>query len=744
MNTSQLVFQLRAVRAERDVASHLCINQWINDAVSVGDSVAERLDCSPPTKMDRVQVPAGFKSLPKFLNSNTNSISDGGERQAETDRRRHRVFERAKILGDEKLYKRLSRTDSAPALLYSYVRLIQADAPLNARAREAGFPCAKIRGASQPGIEAGSHTLEAGSLTTSPPRPRNAATASMLASHQGEPESIPGQANTGFSHVVIVPDDAAGLRVFPAISRFPRPFILALRLATFDSRLKDEIRARNKPRIRTSMHKNPSLACCVVLQHTCRVRILPTFDDCVRGMNPRFVNIKPPALLQTTFIYYHQPRLVLSIFMQYRLYVYVTQLLASDWLAGFYTSLPSLSLKARPAEPHSFQIFCCLGRRFGWLLTSGSSEPMRVIEVNIKRRGKTRRPTASSGTIPTCENPVTLPGIEPAPTRTKRRPTANEIQDTSSYARPILSSEQRFWIRNDFYSSSCRATRLTKCTTLQIKLHCKISLQRRMATVSALTWFIWSLDTYFFCGQVLGWNIENASVSLPHEITLAIKVVGGSLGNETLHLNTDVRQFYFLEMSEERGYGLRSFPRLTVVTLAEVTKAKRSDAGDLGSKRGEDVAVAERKGEWEREYSEITRRLTETSSTFPTCESLGDLSRNRTRFALNEEVKERGKEGAGRVCPRLISGLLGYPKSQLLHPLTIRTYNYVVREKTRTTSLSSEAVLEMPVSSSQEMALEAPSPSLEAMLEVPGSSLQEMVLEGAVLLEPKLEMPTAS
>ncbi|KAJ8889773.1 hypothetical protein PR048_009276 [Dryococelus australis] len=26
---------------------------------------------------------------------------------------------------------------------------------------------------------------------------------------------------------------------------------------------------------------------------------------------------------------------------------------------------------------------------------------------------KTRRPTASSGTIPTCENPVTQPGIEP-------------------------------------------------------------------------------------------------------------------------------------------------------------------------------------------------------------------------------------------------------------------------------------------------------------------------------------------
>ncbi|KAJ8897522.1 hypothetical protein PR048_002869 [Dryococelus australis] len=56
------------------------------------------------------------------------------------------------------------------------------------------------------------------------------------------------------------------------------------------ARLKDEIRARNKPRIRTTMHNNPSLACRVVLQNISRVRILPTFADCVRSMNPRFVN----------------------------------------------------------------------------------------------------------------------------------------------------------------------------------------------------------------------------------------------------------------------------------------------------------------------------------------------------------------------------------------------------------------------------------------------------------------------
>ncbi|KAJ8890525.1 hypothetical protein PR048_010034 [Dryococelus australis] len=58
---------------------------------------------------------------------------------------------------------------------------------------------------------------------------------------------------------------------------------------------------------------------------------------------------------------------------------------------------------------------------------------MRVIEVNMERLRnegegetgdpeKTRRPTASSGTIPTCENPVARPGIEPG------SPWSNRVQ----------------------------------------------------------------------------------------------------------------------------------------------------------------------------------------------------------------------------------------------------------------------------------------------------------------------------
>ncbi|KAJ8889176.1 hypothetical protein PR048_008670 [Dryococelus australis] len=50
----------------------------------------------------------------------------------------------------------------------------------------------------------------------------------LLASHLGEPVSIPGGVARGFSHVGIVPDNGAGWWGFLGISRFPYPFIPAL------------------------------------------------------------------------------------------------------------------------------------------------------------------------------------------------------------------------------------------------------------------------------------------------------------------------------------------------------------------------------------------------------------------------------------------------------------------------------------------------------------------------------------
>ncbi|KAJ8878899.1 hypothetical protein PR048_019502 [Dryococelus australis] len=66
----------------------------------------------------------------------------------------------------------------------------------------------------------------------------------LLASHLGEPGSIPGGVTPGFSRVEIVLDDAAGRRVFSGISHFSRPFNPALphtHLASALSALKTHI-----------------------------------------------------------------------------------------------------------------------------------------------------------------------------------------------------------------------------------------------------------------------------------------------------------------------------------------------------------------------------------------------------------------------------------------------------------------------------------------------------------------------
>ncbi|KAJ8872424.1 hypothetical protein PR048_026028 [Dryococelus australis] len=51
----------------------------------------------------------------------------------------------------------------------------------------------------------------------------------LLATHQGEPGSIPGRVAPGFLHV---PDDAAGRRIFSGTSRFPSPFAIPALLGT--------------------------------------------------------------------------------------------------------------------------------------------------------------------------------------------------------------------------------------------------------------------------------------------------------------------------------------------------------------------------------------------------------------------------------------------------------------------------------------------------------------------------------
>ncbi|KAJ8866756.1 hypothetical protein PR048_032617 [Dryococelus australis] len=95
-----------------------------------------------------------------------------------------------------------------------------------------------------PGSELGSSDLESGKIAhfienslyhtarTFRPSNKGGVVVRLLTSRLGEPDSIPGGAALGFLHVGIVPDDAAGRRIFSEISRFPRLFIPALLYST--------------------------------------------------------------------------------------------------------------------------------------------------------------------------------------------------------------------------------------------------------------------------------------------------------------------------------------------------------------------------------------------------------------------------------------------------------------------------------------------------------------------------------
>ncbi|KAJ8866215.1 hypothetical protein PR048_032058 [Dryococelus australis] len=72
-------------------------------------------------------------------------------------------------------------------------------------------------------------------LETGVPRGHGGSAVRLLASRYGEPDLIPGRGQSGFTQVGIVPDDAAGRRVFLGISRFPCPCIPALLLTHFVS-----------------------------------------------------------------------------------------------------------------------------------------------------------------------------------------------------------------------------------------------------------------------------------------------------------------------------------------------------------------------------------------------------------------------------------------------------------------------------------------------------------------------------
>ncbi|KAJ8875827.1 hypothetical protein PR048_023728 [Dryococelus australis] len=86
----------------------------------------------------------------------------------------------------------------------------------------------------------------------------------ILASYHGKPGSIPGSVTPGFSPAEIVPENAAGRRVFSGISRFPRPCLLA----PLHSHLISSSSTLNTLLLRVAQISKPiAIACVGLCQH---------------------------------------------------------------------------------------------------------------------------------------------------------------------------------------------------------------------------------------------------------------------------------------------------------------------------------------------------------------------------------------------------------------------------------------------------------------------------------------------
>ncbi|KAJ8880187.1 hypothetical protein PR048_016653 [Dryococelus australis] len=215
------------------------------------------------------------------------------------------------------------------------------------------------------------------------------AVASALSSHLGDPGSSPGGFASGFSHVGIVLDDAACRRVFSGFFSFPRPCIPV----PLHPRVSFHVTFRDNMHLLVPAGKpvrNPGL------KDGLFIRVVGVASSCGRQAAVSIVPLLCCALY---------PRLLFLVLIQGRL------------------PLSPLWLRTRVVRR------LCQPRRHFSQDSPGSSA--RVVSyrkiwaaLNSWRRNKgvgnreipekTRRPTASSSTIPTCESPVTRSGIEPS------------------------------------------------------------------------------------------------------------------------------------------------------------------------------------------------------------------------------------------------------------------------------------------------------------------------------------------
>ncbi|KAJ8881014.1 hypothetical protein PR048_017487 [Dryococelus australis] len=185
----------------------------------------------------------------------------------------------------------------------------------------------------------------------------------LLTSCRDEPGSIPGGVTPGISHVGIVPDNAAGRRVFTGYFPFPVPFHSGV--APYSPRFtligSHDLDVRSRPNLFT------------YFTHTLGFL---TEHNCLRC---EIYQEKRDTTMTVELLIISRRQLIFG----------------EQSCTQSYTSVDS-----------------------------GKKHWGRVIEVSMEwqrneRAGKeeipekTLRPTASSGTIPTCENPVTRPGTEP-------------------------------------------------------------------------------------------------------------------------------------------------------------------------------------------------------------------------------------------------------------------------------------------------------------------------------------------
>ncbi|KAJ8889717.1 hypothetical protein PR048_009218 [Dryococelus australis] len=197
----------------------------------LGATVAERLERSPPTEANRAQSPAGSPDFRKWESCRTMPLAGGSSRGSLVSLapsfRRRSIFHSITLIGSQAL-----TVKSCPNIFTHSPRYLLTRA-FKSLAQNDGCTADGSRNAPQVVVSICNRTRIC-QERNQPACPTNAyayldyklITEITLASHRGEPGSIPGRV-TVFSQVGIVLDNAVGRRVFSGISRFPHPFIPA-------------------------------------------------------------------------------------------------------------------------------------------------------------------------------------------------------------------------------------------------------------------------------------------------------------------------------------------------------------------------------------------------------------------------------------------------------------------------------------------------------------------------------------